>query len=99
MVTQERKRTTDRAMEAMREAASRPTEMVKEYPMSSMMVVFGAGLGLGVVLSQAILPAFREPTMSERMGQQLYDSMCNLTGLSSEESIPIPNAAAAESRG
>ena len=79
MVTQERKRTTDRAMEAMGQAVSRPTEMVQEYPMSSMMVVFGVGLGLGVVLSQAILPAFHEPTMSERMGQQLYDSMCNLT--------------------
>jgi len=79
MVTQERKRTTDRTMEAMREAASRPTEMVREYPMSSMMLVFGVGLGLGVVLSQAILPSFHEPTMSERMGQQLYDSMCNLT--------------------
>jgi hypothetical protein len=74
MVTQERKRTTDRTMEAMREAASRPTEMVREYPMSSMMLVFGVGLGLGVVLSQAILPSFHEPTMSERMGQQLYDS-------------------------
>jgi hypothetical protein len=79
MVTQERKRTTDRTMEAMREAASRPTEIVREYPMSSMMLVFGVGLGLGVVLSQAILPSFHEPTMSERMGQQLYDSMCNLT--------------------
>jgi len=79
MVTQERKRTTDRAMEAMNEAMSRPTEMVKEYPMSSMLVVFGLGMGLGVVLSQALLPTYREPTMSERMGQQLYDSMCNLT--------------------
>jgi len=79
MVTQERNRTTDRAIEAMGQAVARPTEMVKEYPMSSMMVVFGVGLGLGVVLSQAILPTFHEPTMSERMGQQLYDAMCNLT--------------------
>ena len=79
MVTQERKRTADRAMSAVNEAISQPAEMVKEYPMSSMMVVFGVGLGLGVVLSQALLPAFHEPTMSERMSRQLHDSMCNLT--------------------
>jgi hypothetical protein len=79
MVPQQWKRSSDRAMEAMHEAVARPTEMVREYPMSSMMVVFGVGLGLGVVLSQAMLPSYHEPTMSERMGQQLYDSMCNLT--------------------
>jgi len=79
MVTQERKRTAGGAMSAMNEAMSQPAEMVKEYPMSSMMVVFGVGLGLGVVLSQAVLPTVHSPTMSERMGQQLYDSMCNLT--------------------
>ena len=79
MVTQERKRSMDRTMEAMGEAMARPKEMVQEYPFSSILVVFGAGLGLGVVLSQALFPAFHEPTMSERMGGQLYDSMCKLT--------------------
>jgi hypothetical protein len=79
MVIQERKRTADRAMSAMSEAMSQPTEMVKEYPISSLMVGCGVGLGLGVVLSQALLPAFHEPTMSERMSRQLHDSMCNLT--------------------
>jgi hypothetical protein len=79
MVTQERKRTADRAMSAMSEAMTQPAEMVKEYPMSSMLLVFGVGLGLGVALSQVLVPAFHEPTMSERMSRQLYDSMCNLT--------------------
>jgi hypothetical protein len=82
MVTHQWKRTTDRAKSAVNEAvsaASRPTEMVKEYPLSSLMVVFGLGMGVGVVLSQVLLPAFHEPTMSERMGRQLYDSICNLS--------------------
>ncbi|MCI0362152.1 MAG: hypothetical protein L0211_27030 [Planctomycetaceae bacterium] len=79
MVTRERKQTADRAMEADNEAMSRPTEMVKEYPVSSMLVVFSVGLGVGLVLSQALIPSFHESTMTERMGRQLYDSMCNLT--------------------
>jgi hypothetical protein len=61
------------------EAMSRPKEMVEEYPISSMLLVFGVGMGLGVVLSQALIPSFHETTMTERMGRQLYDSMCNLT--------------------
>ncbi len=79
MVTQQRKRVPERAMKTVSRAMSRPAEMVQEYPMSSMAVVFGVGVGLGVVLSQSILPSFHEPTMTERMGRQLYDSMCNLT--------------------
>jgi hypothetical protein len=80
MVTQQRKRMSESTLQTMSQAISRPTEMVQEYPMSSMLLVFGAGLGVGVVLSQTLLPSFHEPTMSERMGRQLYDSMCNLTG-------------------
>jgi hypothetical protein len=79
MVTRERKRTADRAMEAVNEAISRPKEMVQEYPVSSMLVVFSVGLGVGLVVSQALIPSFHESTMTERMGRQLYDSMCNLT--------------------
>ena len=80
MVTQQQPRpTASRAMESMSEAMSRPAELVQEYPLSSLLVVFGVGMGVGVVLSQALLPSLHEPTMTERMGRQLYDSMCNLT--------------------
>ena len=82
MVTQQRRHVTDRAKSAVNEAltaATHPTEMVKEYPLSSMLVVFGVGMGVGVLVSQALIPSFHEPTMTERMGRQLYDSMCNLS--------------------
>ena len=83
MVTQQRKRQGERAMSSgmssVTEAMSNPTEMVQEYPVSSMLVVFGIGMGIGVALSQALVPAFHEPTMSERMSRQLYDGMNDLT--------------------
>ena len=75
MVTQQR----IRGASAANEVLNRPVEMVQEYPLSSMLIVFSAGLGLGVVIGQALIPSFHEPTMSERMGRQLYDSMCNLS--------------------
>lgn len=87
MVTQQSKQQAERVMSSVKQAMSQPTEMVKEYPVSSMLVVFGVGMGLGVVLSQALIPSFHQPTMTERMGgmtermgRQLYDGMCDLTG-------------------
>lgn len=86
MVTQQRKNqgqramsSTSSAMSSVSDAMSKPTEMVQEYPVSSMLVVFGIGMGIGVALSQALIPAFHEPTMSERMTRQLYDGMNDLT--------------------
>jgi len=59
-------------------ALDKPLEMAKEYPVSSMLVVFGVGLGVGVLLSQAIsqlpYPA-AQPTMSERLTKQIYDAV------------------------
>jgi hypothetical protein len=37
----------------LEQAMQRPIEMAKEYPVASMLVVFGVGLGVGVLLGQA----------------------------------------------
>lgn len=63
---------------SMAAAVNQPTEMVKEYPLSSMLVVFGVGLGVGVLIAQAVGgPVIRalspEPTLMERLGRQMYD--------------------------
>jgi hypothetical protein len=79
MVTQDWNRTGKQAIEAAREAITRPQDMVQEYPLSSMLVVFSLGLGVGIAVSQLLLTSNHEPTMTERMGRQLYDSMCNLS--------------------
>ena len=64
----------------VRHALEQPTEMVKEHPLSSMLLVFGVGLGVGVLLSQACAGplmhmAYPEPTTSEKIGRQVYDAL------------------------
>jgi len=60
----------------MQEALEQPMEMAREYPVSSMLVVFGVGLGVGVLLSQVACSAMHhEPTFSERLSQQVYDAV------------------------
>ena len=51
----------------------RPQEMLQEYPVSSMLVVFGLGLGVGLLLSQALCSTMLEPepTMAERWQRNL----------------------------
>ena len=68
---------------SMTSALSQPTEMVKEYPLSSMLVVFGVGLGVGVLLAQSlgepVMRAFApEPSFMERLGRQMYDAVQNV---------------------
>jgi hypothetical protein len=62
-----------------REAIEKPVEVAKEYPVASMLVVFGVGLGVGVLLSQVACSSFagmyHEPTFSERLSQQIYHAV------------------------
>jgi hypothetical protein len=63
-------------MQRVKEAIEQPMEMAREYPMSSMLVVFGVGLGVGVLLSQVACSAMHhEPTFRERLSQQIYDAV------------------------
>jgi hypothetical protein len=64
----------------MQDALHKPVELAEEYPLSSMLVVFGAGIGVGLLLSQALAGPLShwmepEPTMSERLGRQMLDYM------------------------
>ena len=63
-------------------AMERPGEMVKEYPLSSMLMMFGIGIGVGVVVAQAISGSLAEmtedPTMSEKMKRQAYDALSHV---------------------
>jgi hypothetical protein len=60
----------------------KPAEMIGEYPVSSVLLVFGVGLGVGFVLGQALCEStagyFHQPTMSERWGRSMYDSLSHM---------------------
>jgi hypothetical protein len=67
-------------MSDIRNSLEQPTELVKEYPLSAMLILFGVGLGVGVLIGQTvanpIAHAFQpEPTMTERLSRQVYDAV------------------------
>jgi hypothetical protein len=61
------------------EALERPAELAKEYPITSMLMVFGVGLGVGVLLSQAACGSlgysYHEPTFTERLSRQVFHTV------------------------
>lgn len=65
-----------------KDVMERPTEMVKQHPLPSMLLMFGIGLGVGVVVSQALCGTFmemvEEPTMSEKVKRQAYDALSHV---------------------
>lgn len=73
-----------RISENMWHAMEKPAEMVKDYPVSSMLLAFGVGLGVGVVIAQAACSSSllhyytHEPTMSEKLSRQIYDAVASV---------------------
>lgn len=61
-----------------------PAEAVKEYPVSSALVVFGVGIGVGVLLAKSLIAPEQQGPRSymaqaeataERYGKQIMDSV------------------------
>ena len=64
----------------VRHALDQPVGMVKEHPLPSMLLMFGIGMGVGVVLAQACSSSLlhlshHEPTTTERISRQVYDAL------------------------
>lgn len=58
---------------------AKPGELVSEYPVSSVLMVFGVGLAVGFVLSGAICESFQPPeTTTQRWGRQMYDTFSHM---------------------
>lgn len=48
------------------QAMQRPMEMAKEYPVASMLVLFGVGLGVGILIGQSA-PSMSSNSWSDRL--------------------------------
>jgi hypothetical protein len=72
----------NRVSDQFRDAMERPAEMVKDHPLPSMLLMFGVGIGVGVLVSQALcstlMEAVEEPTMSEKMKRQVFDALSHV---------------------
>jgi hypothetical protein len=72
----------NRMADQFREAMERPAEMVKDHPLPSMLLMFGVGIGVGVLLSQTVcstlMEAIEEPTMTEKMKRQVFDALSHV---------------------
>jgi hypothetical protein len=70
----------DRPATRVQQALEEPVALVKEYPFSSMLVLFGVGMGVGVLLSQTLCTpllhmAQAEPSVAERLGRQIMSAV------------------------
>ena len=67
---------------AVQDYAARPVEMVREHPIPASLVLFGLGLGLGLILtSQAPDSMFHQETTTERLSRQFNDSMSDIRSM------------------
>jgi len=59
------------------EAQERASDMVKENPALSMLVIFGVGIGVGALIGEAMSMQRARPsaTMAERIGRQICDTL------------------------
>jgi len=88
MVAQQEHRFNDQ----FKEAFERPVEMVKEYPLASMLLMFGMGLGVGVLVSQTLCSTLLEmvepePTMTEKVRKQVIDALSHIVSPSTLRQI------------
>lgn len=86
MVAHQRDRWTEgfqNVNDDFRQVVERPVELVKEYPVSSMLLMFGVGMGVGVLLTQSFSSSLfemlePEPSTTAKVKKQLYDAVCSV---------------------
>jgi hypothetical protein len=69
---------TNRVNRHFREAVTHPIETVKEHPLPSMLLMFGLGMGVGIIVAQTLCSSLMEeepPTMTEKLRKQVFDAV------------------------
>jgi hypothetical protein len=63
------------------ERISEPSQIVRDYPVSAMMLMFSVGLGVGLLAYSVSCELFSGPeTMSARWSRQLNDAVSEIKG-------------------
>ena len=69
----------NRATETVEDVTEGSRDLVGHYPISSTLVAFGRGVGVGLTVACLLSDSmFRERSYSQRMGKQMLDYMSNL---------------------
>jgi len=72
----------NRMSDQFQDAMGRPVQMVQEHPLPAMMLMFGIGLGVGVLVGQTLSGSFQEmaeePSMTEKMRRQVFDALSHV---------------------
>lgn len=61
------------------DAYAAPRELVQEYPASATFLAFGVGIGVGMLIGQALSDSFKEQkpkySKAEEFGRQMLDAL------------------------
>jgi len=84
------KQSSESTMGQVGQMMAHPEELVSDYPFSSALLVFGVGLGVGIVLSQALCESsmWQPESRTERWGRQMYDYLSNMVPESVSRRMP-----------
>jgi hypothetical protein len=78
MVAQHKNRISEEFWHSM----DRPSELVREHPLPSMLLMFGVGLGVGVLVGQTLCGALadmaEQPGMTERIKRQAFEALSHV---------------------
>jgi hypothetical protein len=68
---------TNRVSEHFQKVSSETGELVEQHPLSSLMVVFGAGIAAGLLIASCLPSAEsqRQADLPHRLGRYMLDSM------------------------
>jgi hypothetical protein len=71
--------TTKSTPESIQDYAARPVQVVREHPVPASLILFGMGVGIGLLLtSKACEAMMHEETTSERLSRQFHDALNEL---------------------
>ncbi len=68
----------DNARETIEGYAQQPVKMVQEHPIPASLVLFGIGLGIGMVIASSMPTMMHQETTTERVGRQFNDALSEI---------------------